>query len=457
MFANKRWTILTALVVIVVMVLPACASPTPEKVVEKVVETVVVIKEKEVVVTATPEPEMHTVVYLSAGTADVEQDWNEKWVKAFNDTHDNIQIQYELVSWSDLLPKAAAMIAAGTPPDIAWYAPSQIVEWYHGGLLEPLDEWLAEDLAEQLPPIRDPAASDIIYDGHYYGLPFCLAGRAFVVRKDLLAEAGYDVEDLGGWDWEKFKEVAAAVTKPPNQYAIDCAFGEPRITAGDGAEAYFLTNGLEDLTDFEDRDAYIESLQMVADIFPYSPPAQVTWMHADTLTAYMNSVVAMHSTGSFFFGDIKRQAPVIMSDEKTAVLPYPQGPRMTQPIVPWYTVGWVMFKASREKEAAAEVLSFLGSKEAVNEWPMNMAPRVGISLEDRVRVSEFGEDVRWWLEDWQWMMENTGPVKRPGYAPATEINKIFNEELLRLYNKEITPEECYEALKARIEPIVIAE
>ena len=55
------------------------------------------------------------------------------------------------------------------------------------------------------------------------------------------------------------------------------------------------------------------------------------------------------------------------------------------------------------------------------------------------------------------MLENTTPVKRPGYAPATEINKIFNEELLRLYNDQITVEETYENLKSRIEPIIIAE
>jgi ABC-type glycerol-3-phosphate transport system substrate-binding protein len=445
------------------LIVTACAPATPETVVQK--ETVVVEKEvekevevtREVQVEVTPEPGVTNVVYLSAGTAEVEQDWNEKWVQEFNNTHEDIQIQYELVSWSDLLPKTAAMVAAGTPPDIAWYAPSQILEWYEGGLLEPLDDYLPEQIEELLPPIKDPAASDIIYDGNYYGLPFCLAGRAYVVRKDILAEAGYDVDELGNWDWQEFKEVAAAVTEPPNQYGTGIAFGEPRITAGYATPAYFLSNGLEDLTDFEDREAYIESLQMIDDLFPYTPEAQVSWKHADTLTAYMNGVTMLHSTGSFFYGDIKRQAPDIMSDEKTAVLPFPQGPQMDKPVVPWYTVGWVMFKASRNKEAAAEVLKFLGSKEAVNEWPMNMVPYEGITLEDRIRVSEFGEDLRWWLEDWHWLLDNTTPVSRPGYAPATEINKIFNEELLLMYQDKSDPETCYENLKERIEPILIAE
>jgi ABC-type glycerol-3-phosphate transport system substrate-binding protein len=451
---HKRWTGLVALVLLVSILTSACGS-TPKPAAPTAAPTAAQAEPAEP--TAAPQAEVRTVVYLSAGTADVEQDWNEKWVKEFNDTHDDIQIQYELVSWADLLPKTAAMIAAGTPPDIAWYAPSQIKEWYLGGLLEPLDDWIKEDLDEQLEPIKNPASSDIYYDGHYYGLPFCLAGRGLVVRKDILTEAGYNPDDLFNWDWDKYKEIAAAVTKPPEQFAMDIPFGEPRITAGYATPALMLTNGLKDLTDFSNRDAYIESLQMIKDMFPYTPPAQVTWKHADGLTAYMNGVVAMHSTGSFFYGDIKRQAPDIMSEAKTATLPFPRGPRLDAPVVPWYTVGWVMFKASENKEAAAEVLHFLGAKEAVNEWPMNMAPRVGITMDDRIRVSEFGEDLRWWLDDWQTMMETAIPVQRPGYAPSTEIDQIFNEELLRLYNDEISVEECYDNLKARIEPIVITE
>lgn len=450
MLSNKRWPSLFTLLVVLAIIVTACGG-TPAPAAPTAAEA------QQAEPPAAPGEGVRTVVYLSAGTADVEQDWNEKWVKEFNDTHDDIQIQYELVSWSDLLPKTAAMIAAGTPPDIAWYAPSQIKEWYLGGLLEPLDDWIKEDLDEQLEPIKNPESSDIYYDGHYYGLPFCLAGNALIVRKDHLEEAGYNADELFGWDWDKFLEVAAAVTKPPDRYAMAVPFGEPRITAGYATPALMLSNGMTDLTDFSNKDAYIESLQAIKDLFPYSPPAQVTWKHADALTAYMNGVTTMVGQGSYFYGDIKRQAPEVMSDEQTVALPFPTGPRLDKPVVPWYTVGWVMFKASQNKEAAAEVLHFLGSKEAVNEWPMNMAPREGITLEDRVRVSEFGEDLRWWLVNWETLMTEATPFKRPGYAPSTEIDQIFAEELLRLYNDEITVEETYENLKARIEPIVIRE
>ena len=451
MSRNKGFAFFLLLVMILPTLITACGGEEPTEAPEPAETTAE---------TAAPEPteapaaEPVTVVYLSAGTAEVEQDWNEKWVKAFNDTHPNIQIQYELVAWADLLTKVSAMIAGGNPPDIAWYAPSMIKEWYYGGLLEPLDEWLPQDIEELLPAIQDPAASDIIYDGKYYGMPFCLAGLGVMARKDLFAEAGYNTDELMNWDWETYKEVMAAVTKPEdNQYGMQFAFGEPRISGG---KYWFLTNGLHDLTDFSDKDAYIEALQFSKDLFPSSPEAQLQWVHADTLTCYINGVCSVAFQGSYFYGDIKRQAPDIMSDEGTAVLPYPFGPRMDKCMVPWYTVGWVMFEASRHKAEAAEVLHFLASREAVNEWPMNMAPKTEITLEDRIRVSEFGEDLQWWLEDWYAMMEDCEPRARPGYAPSNEINQIYTEVLLELYDDSITVEEAYDKLKAGIEPIVIA-
>jgi len=452
MFTRNRTTIFTIMLVLGVLLASCAPATAPDAGGGAAADTGAATGAEEAA-----SDEVRTVIYLSAGTAEVEQDWNEKWVEEFNASRADIQIQYELVSWSDLLPKAAAMIASGTPPDIAWYAPSQIKEWYLAGQLEPLDDWLASDIEELLPPIANPESSDIYFDGHYYGMPFCMAGLGYSVRKDLMAEAGYDVEELGDWDWETFKEVAAAVTNPDeNQYGTLVAFGDPRITAG-SVNPFFQGNGLEGLADFSDPEAYIQTLQMIQDIVPYTPKAQIQWAHADTLTAYMNSVVVLNPTGSYFFGDIKRNAPEVMSDESTAVLPYPTGPKADANPVPWYTVGWVMFNASENKEAAAEVLHFLASREAVNEWPMNMAPKTELTIENRIAASEFGEEVRWWLDDWYTLLEEGTPVPRPGYVPFTEINQIFNEVLLRMYEGDLTPEEAYEELKASIEPITITE
>ncbi len=76
MLARRRWLTLWAFVVIASVVLSACAQPTPEKEIvketvivtqvvekpgEKVVETKIVEKEKEVIVTPTPEPEPVTL------------------------------------------------------------------------------------------------------------------------------------------------------------------------------------------------------------------------------------------------------------------------------------------------------------------------------------------------------------------------------------------------------------
>ena len=56
------------------------------------------------------------ITYLSAGTAAVEQEQNEKWVAEFNRTNPDIHVNYEVVSWADLPKKIMAYAAAGEPP-----------------------------------------------------------------------------------------------------------------------------------------------------------------------------------------------------------------------------------------------------------------------------------------------------------------------------------------------------
>jgi multiple sugar transport system substrate-binding protein len=456
----KKYARLLILGSLVLGLLAACAQPTPETVeVTRVVteqEKVEVTRIVQQEVTVTEEApasagEVVEISYLSAGSAEVEQDWNEKWVKKFNETHDDIQINYMLISWDELMTKAQAMIAAGTPPDIAWYAPSNILEWYLGGQLEPLDDYLVEEIEMFVPPIKDPETSDIIFDGHYYGLPFCLAGIGTVVRRDMFEEAGYDLEDLEDWTWEEMEQVAQDIYKPEeDQYAYQFAFGQPRKN---WAVFYPAENGFDNIADFSNREAYIQALQHAVNLFPYTPEAQLNWSKPDYVTAYINSILAMVETGTYFQGDIIRRAPEIMNAEKTAILPSPRGPNLAENSTQWYTVGWVMFEASKNKEAAAEVLRFLGSKEAVNEWPMNLAPYEGITTDDRVAASEFGEDIRWWIDRWTYLMENTKPIPQIGYAPRDEIEKNYNDVVLKLYQEEITPEEAYEELKSRIEPL----
>jgi ABC-type glycerol-3-phosphate transport system substrate-binding protein len=393
------------------------------------------------------------VLYLSTGTTTSEHAWNAKWIAEFNKARSDIRIKMEEIPWTDLLTKVAAYHAAGIPPDIAWYASSQILEWQVLGLLEPLDEWLGDTKKEFLPSILDPKVSDVIFDGKMMGVPFTYVGRNLAVRADVLRAAGVNPVTLN--TWEGVAKALKASTKPPSRYGTYFPFADALRTAG-AAEMYFRGFGLDGIFDVrpEKKANYIKTLQYIKnDVFPSIPPAAVSWRYVDVLQAYVSGLITVHPTGSYLFGELQPSNPEVMNIEKTKNLPFPMVGN-PKGILPMYTVGYVMFKASKKKKEAAEVLKFFTRKQSLLEWPMNMVPKSGTTVADRIQVNMFGESMRWYLRDWDQMMRTATLIKRVPYTPSGEINNIFRDALLKMYQGRLTPEQAYDEISSGVRPLL---
>lgn len=61
------------------------------------------------------------LVFLNAGTSQVESMHQNRWVDQWNQANADIQVDLQFVSWADLPIKQQAYLAAGTPPDVTWY------------------------------------------------------------------------------------------------------------------------------------------------------------------------------------------------------------------------------------------------------------------------------------------------------------------------------------------------
>ena len=393
------------------------------------------------------------ITYISAGSAEVEQVHDLKWVEEFNNSQDEICVDYELVSWSDLILKVSAYLAAGTAPDVVWYGPTSLNEWAKIGILEPLGERLGDGVETYLPHLIGPN-SDVIFDGEMYGAPFTQVARGFIVRRDWLEEAGINPEDIR--TWEDFKEAAAAITEQaPERYGLAIALAEDRLAAS-ALDNYFAPGfGLKNVVDFreEKRAAYIDMLSTVQSLAPYMPPAQAAWTHRDTIISYVNGTVGMTPQGSYFQGDLAPLAPELSTPEVSAVVPIPAGEYQDVPTSSAYTVGYVMMKGSEHKEEAAEFINYMIQSRVVQEWPMNMSPKMDVTVDDRVEV--LGEQIRWWEEEWYDLLGSAELVAIPKYAPSGEVNSVIAEVLGNLLAERVTPEEAYEQLKNRIEPILL--
>ena len=405
-------------------------------------------------------PDAETVlVFLNAGTSQVESLHQNRWVEKWNQANPDVQVDLQYVSWADLAIKEQAYLSAGTPPDVVWYCGATARELYQKGWTAPLNEVLSGAKDRYVDELFMPGSPSMSTDGQdWLGVPFCMYGEGMVIRKDVFAAAG--IEDLSQFKtWEGWKEAVAAVHNPPDMYGYQLP-QHPDIMA-DTAGRYFNSNGLAHLADFRDskKDAYIEVMEFMKAMLEYSHPAAKAWRHGDEIAAWTAGNIASMGTGSYFYGDIIPTAPQLATRENMAAIAFPHGPQLDNNMTPLGFCGYAMFKDSPNQAQTAEFLSFYASCDADNEFPMNMSPCKDVDIDYRVNAYKMYspdnyEQVRWWFEDWLQIMATADKAYAQGYIPSAEINKIWTDNFPAWAYEGTSTADAYELLKAQIMPIL---
>ncbi|MEJ2707228.1 MAG: extracellular solute-binding protein [Anaerolineales bacterium] len=224
MMKTKR-TIFTVLSLILVLatVLAACASPTPETIIEtvvvegeKIVETVMVEVEGETkVVTATPEPEAEEpIVIRFAGWIGMEESTAKQFnhmVEVFEAQHPNVTIEYEGIAWENTRQQLLLEASSGNPPDVAQVAAPWIGQFAYSGAIEPLENWAGDILPDYVEGVVDsytfPGADG---ETHTWGLPWVAVHDAIFYNTELMRQAGLDTENLPQ-TIDEFEQVVRAI------------------------------------------------------------------------------------------------------------------------------------------------------------------------------------------------------------------------------------------------------
>lgn len=214
------------LAAMLVSMLPGCAAPaapttapaTPEPKVVTVQQTVEVIKEVPVVVTATPEPKpAGTKTILRVGTGDSGEGLNphQEIIAAFEKANPDILVQLEAVAGSDYYTRLLTQIAAGDAPDIMQIGDDAVPMFVSKGAFLPLDEMIKGsdplDTSIYLPGMLKPG----LYQGKQYFLPKDFSPLAVYYNKKIFDEfkVAYPKD---GWTWDEFLKTAQELTKDTN-------------------------------------------------------------------------------------------------------------------------------------------------------------------------------------------------------------------------------------------------
>jgi multiple sugar transport system substrate-binding protein len=195
------------------------AASTPETIVEKVVETVMVEKEVEVVVTATPEPEEAMAEEVTLVFSDwhlTEPHWEKALLEAFETfqaEHPNIKLEYDYVSYGDKDTKYATEIGAGAGPDVIHLHAYSLRSFIERNFLLDLTPFIQEEGGDEFLSPWYPQTLALMRDGNvYYAIPADFMSMALFYNKSLFEEAGLDPEKPPA-TWDEFLEYAQALTR----------------------------------------------------------------------------------------------------------------------------------------------------------------------------------------------------------------------------------------------------
>jgi multiple sugar transport system substrate-binding protein len=137
----------------------------------------------------------------------------------FNELHPTIQMKEEAAPWDGFHDRLLTQVAAGTAPDVTLADAGYFLQLISAGVFHDITELLKSD--KEIDPTKwalDPII-DSGYMGKAFGMPFGLPDSMnLYVQKDLFDAAGIKVPEYGTpefmtWNWDKFLEVAKALTK----------------------------------------------------------------------------------------------------------------------------------------------------------------------------------------------------------------------------------------------------
>lgn len=221
---NSKLTIVISALILLALVLGACApaatapeaqTAAPEQVI--VENTVVVEKEVIVEITSTPAPppalEPVTLTYYTFSAAPDHMEDLGQMIQIFEAAHPNIKINVETAPFDNYFTKLQTLIAGGTAPDIFELNYENFVTYASRGVLLDLNSLANSDASFDTSTYYPRAYEAFNFNGIQLGLPATFSTVVLFYNKDLFDQAGvaYPEED---WTWADAVEAGKNLTDP---------------------------------------------------------------------------------------------------------------------------------------------------------------------------------------------------------------------------------------------------
>lgn len=309
------------------------------------------------------------VIFMSQGTDPGDQERYKPLVEQFNARGGPVTI--DLIqgdpggSAVHAQAKLIALVASGTPPDLFWthaYITPNLIKL---GLLEDISPYMRRDRDFNPANYFEAPFKDYEANGKQYGIPREATTTILIVNKDLFQKLGVPLP-TENWTWDDYLRAAQALTggSGPAQTWGVAGWG------GTGSASYYAP-----IKAWQEGGDIVDATRTKFTLHLSPAVEQMQWV-ADLITKHR-----VHPFGETFPGQNMAEAwntgriGMVTSicvytnfNKATFEWDIAHLPRGTRRVTRTASAGHSMTAASKNKDAAWEVLKFLGSKPAYEHW-----------------------------------------------------------------------------------------
>lgn len=379
-------------------------------------------------------------IAFSAGPGFAQEKLAVWWVKGFYKAEDEalfaairkfeartgVKVELSQYAAEDMIPKTAAALESGSPPDIAYsdtYDVQVAARWAFEGKLEDISD-VIEPMKDRFLPLTIESA--YLYDGKarkkaFYG--FVLKQQMLHVEywKDMLATAGFKENDIPG-TWKEYWSFWCDKVQPAYRKATRSrVHGVGRPMGVDSTDSFksFMSwvdaydvklvdeSGKLLVDDPRVRDGLISALRDYTDVYAKgcSPPSSTGWKDGDGGLAFNDRTTVLTHDYSIAIAakwlddannpqrtQAERTAGRRAYDELIATAALPKKPDGTPMAYRTVLKVGVIFRESKNKKRAREFLRVLLEEE-------NLRPYVEAALGRWFPVTKAGRESPFWQAD----------------------------------------------------------
>lgn len=161
--------------------------------------------------------EKEKLVLWSYYEVDAQQESLDRLVSDFNFSQNTYEVSWEYIPMTDFTKKLSVGFTENELPDMVIIDNPDMLAYITSGLFEDITQYMTtkQDVEDYYPGV----ISSVIYDGKYYGLPFCCNNVGLYYNKDMFEKAGLEPPGT----WEELSEAAKLLTNEDTNGFAMCA------------------------------------------------------------------------------------------------------------------------------------------------------------------------------------------------------------------------------------------